>query len=35
MSTFFEYWKTFGLGIKPDISLFKIIFDKVLLNYIF
>ena len=33
-STFFEYWKTFGLGISPVISLFKIIFDKVLFNYI-
>ena len=33
-STFFEYWKTFGLGISPIISLFKIIFDKVLLRYI-
>jgi malate dehydrogenase (quinone) len=34
-STFFEYWKTFGLGINPIISLFKIIFDKVLFSYIF
>lgn len=34
-STFSEYWKTFGVGINPVISLFKIIFDKVLLNYIF
>jgi malate dehydrogenase (quinone) len=33
-STFFEYWKTFGLGIKPVISLLKIIFDKVLFTYI-
>lgn len=33
-STFFEYWKTFGLGINPIISLFKIIFDKVLFRYI-
>jgi malate dehydrogenase (quinone) len=33
-STFFEYWKTFGLGISPIISLFKIIFDKVLFRYI-
>jgi malate dehydrogenase (quinone) len=33
-STFFEYWKTFGLGINPVISLFKIIFDKVLFSYI-
>jgi malate dehydrogenase (quinone) len=35
MSTFFEYWKTFGLGLNPIISLFKIIFDKILFNYIF
>jgi malate dehydrogenase (quinone) len=33
-STFFEYWKTFGLGLNPIISLFKIIFDKVLFSYI-
>ena len=33
-STFFDYWKTFGLGISPIISLFKIIFDKVLFSYI-
>jgi malate dehydrogenase (quinone) len=33
-STFTEYWKTFGLGLSPVISLFKIIFDKVLFNYI-
>jgi malate dehydrogenase (quinone) len=35
MSTFFEYWKTFGLGVSPIISLVKIIFDKVLFSYIF
>jgi malate dehydrogenase (quinone) len=34
MATFIEYWKTFGLGINPVISLFKIIFDKVLFSYI-
>jgi malate dehydrogenase (quinone) len=33
-STFREYWKTFGLGIKPVISLLNIILDKVLFNYI-
>ena len=33
-STFLEYWKTFGLGLSPVISLFKIIFDKVLFSYI-
>jgi len=35
MSTFMEYWKTFGLGISPIISLLKITFDRVLLSYIF
>jgi len=35
MSTFFEYWKTFGLGLSPIISLLKIISDKILLSYIF
>jgi malate dehydrogenase (quinone) len=34
MSTFTEYWKTFGFGISPIISLLKIIFDKVLFLYI-
>ena len=34
MSTFHEYWKTFGLGLSPILSLFKIISDKVLINYI-
>jgi malate dehydrogenase (quinone) len=34
-STFSEYWKTFGIGINPVISLLKIVFDKVLLSYIF
>jgi malate dehydrogenase (quinone) len=34
-STFFEYWKTFGLGLSPIISLLKIVFDKVLFSYIF
>jgi len=34
-STFPEYWKTFGFGINPVISLLKIVFDKVLLSYIF
>ena len=33
--TFFEYWKTFGFGISPVISLFKILFDKILFKYIF
>ena len=35
MSTFSEYWKTFGLGLSPILSLLKIISDKVLLSYIF
>jgi malate dehydrogenase (quinone) len=33
--SFWEYWKTFGLGIAPVISLSKIIFDKVLFGYVF
>lgn len=35
MSTFTEYWKTFGLGINPIISLLNIVFDRVLFSYIF
>lgn len=35
MSTFTEYWKTFGVGLSPVISLLKIVFDKILLSYIF
>jgi malate dehydrogenase (quinone) len=35
MSTFFEYWKTFGVGFSPIISLLKIVSDKILLSYIF
>lgn len=33
-STILEYWKTFGLGIKPVLSLFNILFDKVLFGYV-
>jgi malate dehydrogenase (quinone) len=33
--TFVEYWKTFGFGLSPIISLFKILFDRLLFNYIF
>lgn len=33
-STFWEYWKTFGLGIKPIISILNITFDKVIFNYL-
>jgi malate dehydrogenase (quinone) len=35
MSTFWEYWKTFGLGWSPIVSLLKILFDKILFSYIF
>jgi len=35
MSTFTEYWKTFGVGLNPVISLLKIVFDKILFKYIF
>jgi malate dehydrogenase (quinone) len=34
-STFSEYWKTFGFGLNPIISLLKIVLDRVLLSYIF
>jgi malate dehydrogenase (quinone) len=34
MKTFTEYWKTFGLGLSPVISLVKILFDKVLFGYV-
>jgi malate dehydrogenase (quinone) len=33
--TILEYWKTFGLGIRPVLSLFKILFDRVLFGYVF
>ncbi len=32
--TIAEYWKTFGVGLSPVLSLMKIIFDKVLFNYV-
>ena len=35
MSTFTEYWKTFGVGLSPILSLLKIASDKTLLSYIF
>jgi malate dehydrogenase (quinone) len=34
LSSFTEYWRTFGSGINPIISLFKITFDRVLLFYV-
>lgn len=34
-SSFWEYWKTFGLGLNPIISLSKIIFDRILFAYVF
>jgi malate dehydrogenase (quinone) len=33
-STFWEYWKTFGIGIKPILSILKISSDKVIFNYL-
>ncbi len=33
-STFFEYWKTFGISIKPIISIMNITFDKVIFNFL-
>ena len=35
MSTFYEYWKTFGLGLRPILSLLNIISDRTLFSYIF
>lgn len=34
-SSFIEYWKTFGLGIAPVLSLSNIIFDRILFAYVF
>ncbi|HEX2921801.1 MAG TPA: FAD-dependent oxidoreductase [Bacteroidales bacterium] len=33
--TFTEYWKTFGFGLNPIISLIRILFDRVLFGYVF
>ena len=33
-STFWEYWKTFGLSIKPILSIIKISSDRVIFNYL-
>lgn len=33
-STFWEYWKTFGLGIGPIKSIIRISSDKVIFNYL-
>ena len=33
--SFGEYWKTFGLGIKPVLSLVKILFDWTIFAYVF
>lgn len=33
-STFWEYWKTFGLGIRPVRSIINISSDKVIFNYL-
>ena len=35
MSTFSEYWKTFGLGLRPIFSLLNIISYRILFSYIF
>jgi malate dehydrogenase (quinone) len=35
MSTFSEYWKTFGFGLRPILSLLNIISDRTLFSYIF
>jgi len=33
-STFWEYWKTFGLSLKPVLSIFKISSDRIIFNYL-
>jgi malate dehydrogenase (quinone) len=33
-STFWEYWKTFGIGIKPLLSILRISSDKAIFNYL-
>jgi malate dehydrogenase (quinone) len=33
-STFWEYWKTFGLGLRPVRSIIKISSDKTIFNYL-
>ncbi len=33
-STFWEYWKTFGIGFKPILSFANILFDWVVFKYI-
>ena len=33
-SSFFDYWKTFGLGLKPVRSILKISSDKVIFRYL-
>ncbi len=33
-ATFWEYWKTFGLSIKPVLSILKISSDRVIFNYL-
>lgn len=33
-STFWEYWKTFGIGLKPILSIINISSDKVIFNYL-
>jgi len=33
-STFLEYWQTFGLGLKPVLSILNIISDRIIFNYI-
>lgn len=33
-STFLEYWQTFGLGLKPILSILKISSDRIIFNYL-
>jgi malate dehydrogenase (quinone) len=33
-TTFWEYWKTFGIGIRPILSILKISSDRVIFSYL-
>lgn len=33
-STFIDYWKTFGVGLKPILSILNITSDKIIFNYL-
>ena len=33
-STFWQYWKTFGIGLKPVLSILRISSDRIIFNYL-